>query len=232
MLPDEIHDKIEEEEELVEYLDKAMEQIKSGNPQPNVSPIPESQSALEIFCDIDESHRDSPTPSTATTIEIEQRVESIATKRKCAAAGLEKQASKMLKTSNAKFKPAKIGDTVKIPLTTLDKGRIDGRNILARVMNVHEGFYQLGTPEGLVAGSYARGEFSVLKQPLLSESDIGKEVKSLRTISSEQSLCGGQGFVRCDCRKMCTSNRCKCKASNVLCNSRCHNSSTCSNKHE
>ncbi|CAN0112481.1 unnamed protein product [Heterosigma akashiwo] len=48
------------------------------------------------------------------------------------------------------------------------------------------------------------------------------------------SAYNGQGFVRCNCRAQgrCTDNRCSCKKAGLLCNSKCHSSADCANKHD
>ena len=46
----------------------------------------------------------------------------------------------------------------------------------------------------------------------------------------KSSATGGQGFVKCDCadrKNKCGTNRCKCFKNKRICNSRCHNSTTC-----
>ena len=63
-----------------------------------------------------------------------------------------------------------------------------------------------------------------------------KEVNklSLRQAVSSFSLCDGQGFTRCGCsttgKTRCSTKRCLCKKSGLLCNSRCPPNITCSNK--
>ncbi|CAF4451377.1 unnamed protein product, partial [Rotaria socialis] len=54
--------------------------------------------------------------------------------------------------------------------------------------------------------------------------------KSLREVVKLQSITGGQGMLKCSCKGGCTTNRCKRKQAKILCNSRCHNSTTCRNK--
>lgn len=54
--------------------------------------------------------------------------------------------------------------------------------------------------------------------------------KTLREIARLQSLTGGKGMLKCDCKGGCKTNRCKCTQAKVLCNSRCHHSGTCDNK--
>ena len=67
--------------------------------------------------------------------------------------------------------------------------------------------------------------------PTLFIQDISKdEPKSLKEIARLQSVAGGQGLLKCDCKGGCKTNRCKCKQANMLCNSRCHNSTARGNK--
>ena len=66
------------------------------------------------------------------------------------------------------------------------------------------------------------------------ESGSWKKMKkmSVGTAARHESRTGGQGFIRCDCKKGCAlSKKCKCKTKGVLCNSSCHRAAgTCDNK--
>ena len=42
---------------------------------------------------------------------------------------------------------------------------------------------------------------------------------------------GGPSIISCHCKKSCLSNRCMCCKKQVKCNSKCHGSTTCNNKH-
>jgi hypothetical protein len=67
--------------------------------------------------------------------------------------------------------------------------------------------------------------------PALHLQDIPDgEPKSLREVSRLQSVTGGQGMLKYDCKGGCKTNPCKCKQAKVLSNSRCHYSATCDNK--
>ena len=64
---------------------------------------------------------------------------------------------KMNINSDKKFPPASVGTTVRVPIPDIDRGRGELRNILAVVMMVtQDGFYQLGTTEGILKQLYAR----------------------------------------------------------------------------
>ncbi|CAK9807179.1 hypothetical protein ANTPLA_LOCUS5208 [Anthophora plagiata] len=54
--------------------------------------------------------------------------------------------------------------------------------------------------------------------------------KSSNLSGRKSSVSGGQGYQRCVCKGQCKSNKCKCKKSGKLCNSKCHNSLICLNK--
>ena len=43
-------------------------------------------------------------------------------------------------------------------------------------------------------------------------------------------IAGSQGYTRCICKAGCKTNRCACKKSNILCNSKCHSTKNCENK--
>jgi hypothetical protein len=46
------------------------------------------------------------------------------------------------------------------------------------------------------------------------------------------SLLSGQGYQRYACKSNCKINKCKCKASGILCNFKCHQSLPCLNKYK
>lgn len=69
--------------------------------------------------------------------------------RKEAHCNLELQAIKMKTRSNKKFPPALVGNTVRVPISDVDRGRGEAHNILACVLEVTEdGFYRLGNKTG------------------------------------------------------------------------------------
>ena len=114
----------------------------------------------------------------------------------------------------------------------VDRGPTDPRNVLAVIMEIKHDKLKLGTEKGILFGYYSYHQVSKAPgAPTLLLQDIAENVtKSLREIVKLQSITGGQGMLKCDCKLGCKTNRCKCKQANVLCNSRCHNSQTCDNK--
>jgi hypothetical protein len=66
---------------------------------------------------------------------------------------------------------------------------------------------------------------------VLSEADVHSNTEiSVREAARLQSIGNGQGCAKCSCKTGCARKTCKCVRSNVLCNSRCHNSNSCQNK--
>jgi hypothetical protein len=119
-----------------------------------------------------------------------------------------------------------------IPVPDVDRGPTDARNVLGVVLEIKNEKFKLGTEQGVIHGYYSFNQIS--KAPgtpalLIENIDQGMR-KSLREIVKLQSITGGQGLLKCSCKGGCTSSRCKCKQAKILCNSRCHNSTTCGNK--
>ena len=167
---------------------------------------------------------------------LEQHLEEIRETRKRTKNNQLMQAERMLKRSRKEMTPAQENDTVAIPMPLVDRGRGDARNIMGFVLNKDQNeMYKIGVKAGVLRGRYSRNQFSVCQERFLSEEDIDTEkTVSLREAVAFESLGGGQGFIKCNCRggkgKTCASNRCKCYKNKLKCNSRCHGSVTCPNK--
>lgn len=152
-----------------------------------------------------------------------------AKKRKECESNLEKQAAKMIDASNKRFKPAQMGDHVLVPIPDVDKGRSDFRNIRGIVRGVNgDGCYTIGTEHGILKQAYTRNQFMPTNS--VSVFQIPEKYVSLREAARGDSIGGGQGYDRCNCKTGCNSNRCSCVKNDKLCHSKCHNSLTCSNK--
>lgn len=154
--------------------------------------------------------------------------------RKGAKRKLEEQADRMTAASRNRLQPVAVGQNVLIRIPDVDRGRADPLNIMAVVVSESNGFYRLGTKDGLLQRSYCRSEMEPCTQSFFKVQDvpIAKEI-SLRGAVGAASVSGhGQGMIKCGCmsKERCTSNSCKCRKAGILCNSRCHNSSSCCNK--
>lgn len=163
---------------------------------------------------------------------LEDRSMQIAEVRNKAAKNLQEQARKMLKMSDAKYAPCVVGTNVTVPIPDVDRARGSFRNVIAVVMEVNEdnSTYKLGTKDGVLQQLYARSQFDpCTNSDFLHINDIPNKSTSLRKAAS---IASGtmQGYKRCNCTKFCRSNSCNCKKYGRLCNSKCHHSSSCSNK--
>ncbi|KFD53316.1 hypothetical protein M513_05797 [Trichuris suis] len=145
---------------------------------------------------------------------------------------LEIQAKRMKVDSNKQFLPARLGATVReFPFLTSTGDVADARNLLAVVMNVTEnGFYRLGTAQGVLNQLYARSGFTPCRKELVRIEDVPNQEIRLRSAAIAQSTGSDQGFVRCTCENKCQTMRCSYVKKKIKCNSKCHSSIPCRNK--
>jgi hypothetical protein len=79
-------------------------------------------------------------------------------------------------------------------------------------------YYELGNNEGTIEKHYTRSQFDVCPKPLITVDEVSNTKKLLREIAKNISLLlGDQGYQRCACKSDCKTNKCKCKASGILC---------------
>lgn len=144
---------------------------------------------------------------------------------------LKKQAKKMKLSSEKAFPKLAIGTTVKIPIPSVDRSKVDAKNILGLVLEVtDDGYYKLGTLNGTINCLFSRNQISDCKESFLRAEDIPNKEISLREASRKESRTGGQGYVHCSCKQKCSNKKCKCNANGIKCNSKCHSSLPCTNK--
>ncbi|KAI4496192.1 hypothetical protein M0804_000002 [Polistes exclamans] len=145
---------------------------------------------------------------------------------------LEVQAKKMKMNSENEFPTVPVGTTVQVSIPDVDKGEQgDSRCILAVVMSVTEnGFYRLGTSEGILKQEYARSHFTLCSKNLLRIEDIPDQKISLPSVTIDQSSGSSQECVKCMCKRNCRTMKCLCVKNVMKCNSKCHSSLSCCNK--
>ncbi|XP_025204536.1 dehydrogenase/reductase SDR family member 11-like isoform X2 [Melanaphis sacchari] len=101
-----------------------------------------------------------------------------------------------------KFPPANVGDSVRVTLPDVDRGRADPKNILFAVVAIEdEQYYKLGNKYGTLPQLYTRNQFGVCPISLIPLDEVVPIEKSLREIAgliSDGS--GGQGYKRCSCK--------------------------------
>lgn len=170
-------------------------------------------------------------PSCSSSKSITERARQIEYFRKGAIEGLEKQAKKMRATSDKKFVKPAVGRNVTVKIPDVDRAKLDPKSLIAVVTDVKDGgFFELGTKSGKLNSVYTVNQFKLCTDNFMSVDDVPDKTVSLRAAANKLSLVGGQGFKKCNCSQKCVTNRCLCRASNMLCNSRCHKSQPCHNK--
>ncbi|KAF2903389.1 hypothetical protein ILUMI_02798 [Ignelater luminosus] len=102
-------------------------------------------------------------------LEMIEDIQNITDAMKGAYNGLQKQAKRIKVISDNTHPKPDIGSTVRILVPDVDRGREDARSILAVVLeSTEDGFYCLGTKEGVIAKYYNRSEFSVCPANILT----------------------------------------------------------------
>lgn len=144
------------------------------------------------------------------------------------------EAEKMTTFSEVQFPALSIGDSITVVVPSVDRGPLDFKNIFGVITEFTNGVYQIGTKNGYLKGWFPRTDIKKVESHILSITDVPTgEFITLREAASLQSICGGQGFKKCSCKisqLQCRTKRCACFKANILCNSRCHLSSSCCNK--
>lgn len=119
---------------------------------------------------------------------------------------------------------------MRVGVPDVDRSKTDPRNVLGVVLAVEDGFYRIGTRDGVLEHLYSRNQIEACASNFLHPSEVPTSMTSLRNSVGSQSLSGKQGHVHCNCTRGCNTKRCKCLQLERICNSRCHNSSSCKNK--
>ncbi|KAI1692326.1 hypothetical protein DdX_21319 [Ditylenchus destructor] len=141
-----------------------------------------------------------------------------------------RQAEQMLQESAKRNAPISVGQTVRIPIPSVDRAKTDPRNLLGVVMEEEDGFYRIGTDHGILSQQYSRNKIEPSSSQFVSKENVPDKEISLRTAVGADSLSGGQGHKHCNCLQGCKTGKCNCRSLGRLCNSRCHNSTSCNNK--
>ncbi|CAG5009843.1 unnamed protein product [Parnassius apollo] len=109
----------------------------------------------------------------------------IDTNRKGAKESLTVQANKMTALSNRKFPPCKIGDTVRVKIPDVDRGRGDFPNVLMVVLECDDdGLYKLGNQFDTITELFSRNQFTVYEAKFLDVDIVSPEEKKIITPNS------------------------------------------------
>jgi len=139
---------------------------------------------------------------TAQDAELDASHSQIQKQRKEARQGSTDQGERMVKRSRIEHKAGNPGENVTIPIPMVDRGRGDPRNLMGIIIDRDENdLYRIAVRGGVLKGKYSRNQFDLCVQKLLSEKDVNStEEVALRTAVQFESNCGGQGFVKCNCK--------------------------------
>jgi hypothetical protein len=81
---------------------------------------------------------------------------------------------------------------------------------------------------GLIKGYLSRNPIEFCESETVNVSDVPDSQLSLRAVASKFPMRGGQAFFHCNYKNgSFKTSRCKCRKFKVLCNSRCHQSLSC-----
>ena len=141
----------------------------------------------------------------------------------------ERQAKKMVRESHPALQPLELCKNARVPIPRVDRGLVDPANLLGVVTSITDNGYRIGTPSGLLDKAFSRNQVKKCAQNIIEQDVVPERSLTVRSTVAEESVATGQGFIHCNC-KTAAMVAGACKKSNVLCNSRCHHSLSCSNK--
>ncbi|CAB0031176.1 unnamed protein product [Trichogramma brassicae] len=136
--------------------------------------------------------------------------------RKRAAEVSQHQAKRMKHRSDRLHKQVTIGDCVIVPIPEVDRAKCDLRNIKGVDLEENDGLYRIGTKNGVINKQYSKSEFDVCQQKFLQKSNVPTTALCLRTLATQQSHAGGQGYFKCSCRTYCKTKICICRKNNIV----------------
>ena len=155
-----------------------------------------------------------------------------------------RQAKKMKSNAHKADGNILLGDVVQVPLHTSDQTKVDGKYLLAVVVEVlTTGQLRCACSTGVLSRPYAPHSVTALKGASNDRKICGLEDAFMgwqgmqkikeREAARAVSLVQGQGHaIRCDCKGKCANKQCKCVKNGVLCSSKCHRGNTCCENHE
>ena len=216
-LPDDAIDDIFAEEELEKIIsgqDGDEQNDPTEDPTVEENDLPDITDAEGSVLEFQEETCEEDVSSTEMVTEIPrspsifaQRKNKITEKRKTVKSNLQTQAFKMTRLAKEKFPQGKAGDTVKVRVWDVDRGRCNSRNILGVIMeaDLTKDLYRIGTKDGILNSWYARNQFSTCTEGTVNIADVPSVNISLRECAGKASLFGGQRYRRCYCKTSCRS---------------------------
>ena len=139
---------------------------------------------------------------------------------------LSKQGESMIESGRKRFCPLEIGDNVRVPIP------IGPLSLIDTMTDIYSdgGAFKIGTKHGTIQSAFTRSDITPCgTNQLFLPTDVPNKELSVRTAARLEV--GGPSIISCHCKKSYQSNRCMCYKKQVKCNSKCHGSATCNNKH-
>ncbi|CAJ0914660.1 unnamed protein product, partial [Mesorhabditis belari] len=121
-----------------------------------------------------------------------QRDKEIWHHRNGAALQQQKQAENMLEKSKNRFGAVEVGQTVRLPIDAVDRPKIDHSTLFGVVMEENQGFYQIGTTNGILQQKLTRNQFEPANNNFLSFKEVPQVESTFRAAVGSQSLTGTQ----------------------------------------
>ena len=191
-LPDDAIDQIFVEEELEKIIsgqdgdeqnDPTEDPTLAENDLPDITDA--EGSVLEFqeeTCEEDVPYTEMVTETPRSPSICVQRKNKITEKRKIVKSNMQTQAFKMTRLAREKFPQGKVGDTVKVRVPGVDRGRFDSRNLLGVIMegDVIKDLYRIGTKDGIINSWYARNQFNTCTEGTANIADVPSVNISLR----------------------------------------------------
>ena len=171
----------EELEKIISGQDGDEQNDPTEDPTVEENVLPDITDAEGSALEIQEETCEEDVPSTEMVTKIPcspsicaQRRNKITEKRKIVKSNLQTQAFKMTRLTRAKFPQGKVGDTVKVRVPDVDRGRCDSRNILGVTMeaDVTKDLYRIGTKDGILNLWYTRNQFSTCTEGTVNIEDV------------------------------------------------------------
>ena len=158
---------------------------------PSLTPIHPEQQPLETTCS---STPHEPQVLTPQVVNIQERQAHILHHRVAAKRCRSNQADRKIKRRCLALVPADIGNTITIPIPSVDRGRGDPRNLMGKIVEKDQEreLYKIAVRAGVLTGHFSRSQFEVCSQDLVKDSDINRErAISVREAAIESSRSGG-----------------------------------------
>lgn len=92
-----------------------------------------------------------------------------------------------------RFTPIEVGKTVRLPIDSVDRPKIGHSNLLGIVLEAGDGFYKVGTKNGILPQRFTRNQLESSENDFISLNDVPNTSTSFRAAVGAESMTGTQG---------------------------------------